>query len=71
MGLVILTVLSAVGVGYGLFRLYSLGLSLFLKKMSWDLKELKSYPVTPTLKFWDRTIELGIFIAILCKIMYT
>lgn len=71
MSLLLLTLAIAVGSAYLLFKVYNFLQAIILKKMSWELEDLKSYVVTPTVKKWNHIIETLVIMAIFWKVFFT
>jgi len=71
MSLLLLTLAIAVGSAYLLFKVYNVLQAMILKKMAWELEDLKSYVVTPTVKKWNHIIETLVIMAIFWKVFFT
>ncbi|MBF0197518.1 MAG: hypothetical protein HQL32_07395 [Planctomycetes bacterium] len=71
MQLLIITILLALVAGYLLFKIYNILLSLFLKKMNWELSDLKDYTVTPKVQMYDKIAGFILFIAIVYRVLNT
>ncbi len=69
--LLLFTLAVAVAAGYLLYKIYGLLLHGFLKKMNWNLEEIKKYPRTPALKNCDHVIELCLLAVIIYKLLCT
>lgn len=70
MNLLLITIAVAVGSAWIMFKIYNFGQAMVLKKMDWNLEELKSYEVTPTVKNWNRIIETIVILAIFYKVFF-
>ncbi len=71
MSLLLITLAIAVGSAYLLFKVYNFLQAMILKKMAWELEDLKSYVVTPTVKKWNHIIETLVIMAIFWKVFFT
>lgn len=71
MTLLLTTLFLAIAFGYILFRIYHFFLLTFIKKMNWNLEELKTYTIREQMKIWDKVIEIAIIGVIIWRVFYT
>lgn len=69
LNLLLITLAVAVVSATLLFKLYHIALLWVVDRCGWNLEELKTYEVSPTVKTWDQIIQGLVMLLIIWKVM--